>query len=90
MKTIYYNALLNGLIPVQFLGYAKTPCHDVTGCFNVVVRLKRSRGAYRTGEVLHLPHSLVVEKAGRRDYQTRVRTANLPARTDANTRGARV
>lgn len=79
MKTIYYEAgIPASLIPVQFLGWAKTPAHELTGCFNAVIRLKRSRGAYQCGEVLHVPARSVVIKAGRRDYFTRVRAAALP------------
>lgn len=90
MPTIYYEAgLTASLIPVQFLGYAKTPAHDVTGCFNVVVRLKRSNGAYTRGDILHLPAWCIVEKAGRRDYKQLVRLATLPARTTNNTVEAR-
>lgn len=79
MPTIYYDAGRHGLIPVQFIGWAKTPAHDVTGGFNAVVKLKRAAGAYLRGEVLHLPRWAVVEKAGVRDYHQRVRNATLPA-----------
>lgn len=85
MPTIYYEAGLPAtLIPVKFLGWAKTPAHDLTGLYNAVIRLKRSRGAYSCGEVLHVPARSVVEKAGRRDYFTRVRSATLPPVDPAN------
>lgn len=80
MPTIYYEAGLPAtLIPVKFLGWAKSPAHELTGCFNAVIRLKRTRGAYQCGEVLHVAPWAVVVKAGRRDYFTRVRAAALPA-----------
>lgn len=89
--TIYYEAGLPAtLIPVQVLGWAPTPAHDLTGLYNVVIRLKRSHGAYHVGEVLHVPQHSVVVKAGIRDHFIRVRQAPLPARTDANTLQARV
>lgn len=85
MATIYYEAgLPASLIPVQFIGWAKSPGHELTGCFNAVIRLKRSHGAYQKGEVLHVPTWSVVEKAGRRDYFQLVRTAALPAIDPAN------
>lgn len=91
--TIYYETARNGLIPCEFLGYAKSPAHDVTGCFNVVVRLKRAESGvmpgYVAGEVLHVPHRAIVEKAGRLQYHQLVRTAALPPRTAENTRDAR-
>ncbi len=91
MPTIYYEAGLPAtLIPVAFVAWAKTPAHEVTGCFNAVIRLKRSHGAYRAGEVLHVAPHMVVEKAGVRDYFIRVRNAKLPERTDTNTIPARV
>lgn len=78
--TIYYECGIPAvLIPVQFLGWAKTPGHSATGLHNAVVRLRRSGGGYRTGEVLHVPASSVVEKAGRRDHRQLVRPAFLPA-----------
>lgn len=84
MPTIYYEAGLPAtLIPVQFIGWAKTPLHDITGLFDAVVRLKRSSGAYKRGEVLHVPPDRVVEKTGQRDYFIRVRQAKLPARDDS-------
>ena len=86
MATIYYEAGTPAyLIPCQFLGWAKTPAHDVTGCFNAVVKLKRSRGAYHAGEVLHVPSWSVVTKSHVRDYHQYVRQAELPPRTEANT-----
>lgn len=91
MPTIYFEAGIPAtLIPCQFIGWAKTPAHDVTGLFNAVIRLKRSHGAYHAGEVLHVPARCVVEKEGRRDYHQLVRTAALPARTEANTTSSRV
>lgn len=86
MPTIYYEAgLPASLIPVQFMGWAKTPAHEVTKQWNAVVKLKRTRGAYRAGDVLHVPARSVVMRAGRRDYHTHVRPAQLPGRTEANT-----
>lgn len=80
MKTIYFEAGLPAtLIPVQFMGWARTPAHDVTGCHNAVVRLKRSAPGYPRGEVLHVPARAVVVKAGRRNYHQLVRPAPLPA-----------
>lgn len=76
--TIYYDTFA-GLIPVQFIGWAKSPIHDTTGCFNAVVRLKASKGGYQRGEVLHLPAWSIVVKDCVRNYQQRVRPAQLPA-----------
>lgn len=79
MSTIYYEAGLPArLVPVAFVGWAKTPIHDVTGCFNAVVRLKRAIHGYPCGTVLHVPAWCVVNKAGRRDYKQLVRRAALP------------
>jgi hypothetical protein len=80
MMTIYYESGLPArLIPVQFIGWAKSPMHDVTGCVNAVVRVKRELlPYYPRGEVLHVPARCVVEKAGRRDYHQLVRPAQLP------------
>ena len=85
LKTIYLETS-GGLIPCQFMGWAKSPIHDVTGCFNAVVRLKRDglTSAYRRGEVLHLPRWAVVEKAGFRSYHQLVKSAALPAIDPAN------
>lgn len=88
--TIYYETARDGLIPCEFLGYAKSPAHAATGCYNVVIRMKRTKGSYQCGEILHTPAWTVVEKAGMSDYYQLVRTAALPARTDENTRAARV
>lgn len=78
--TIYYEAGLPAtLIPVQFIGWSKSPIHEVTGAFNAVIKLKRTHGAYKRGEVLHVPHRSVVVKAGQRNYFQLVRTAQLPA-----------
>lgn len=77
--TIYFEVgFPASLVPVAFIGWAKSPAHDVTGCVNAVVRLKRSAPGYRCGEVLHVPAWAVVEKSGRRDYKQRVRPAPLP------------
>lgn len=79
MTTIYFEAGLPAtLIPVQFMGWAKTPAHDVTGLLNAVVRLKRAAPGYPLGEVLHVPARAVVVKAGRRDYCQLVQSAQLP------------
>lgn len=89
--TIYFETGADAqLIPVQVLGWAPTPAHDLTGLYNVVIRLKRAHSNYHVGEVLHVPARAVVVKAGIRDYHMRVRQAPLPARTDANTLQARV
>lgn len=77
--TIYYEAgLPAALVPCQFMGWSKTPAHELTGCFNVVIRLKRAAPGYRRGEVLHVPARAVVVKAGRRNYHQIVRPAPLP------------
>jgi hypothetical protein len=84
--TIYYEAgIPASLIPVTFIGWAPTPAHDLTGLYNVVIRLKRASPYYPAGETLHVPARSVVVKAGVRDYRILVREASLPARTDANT-----
>jgi hypothetical protein len=89
--TIYYEAGIPAtLIPVQVLGWVPTPAHDLTGLYNVVIRVKRTTTAHSAGEVLHVPARAVVVKAGIRDSHMRVRQAPLPARTDANTLQARV
>jgi len=86
--TMYYEAgLPASLIPVTFIGWA--PTDPLIGTHYAVIRLKRTHGAYRAGETLHVPARSVVVKAGVRDYQTIVREASLPARTDANTLKAR-
>lgn len=91
MTTIYYEAGIPAtLIQVQFIAWARTPAHDVTGCFNAVVKLKRAAPGYQRGEVLHVPAWHVVVKAGRSDYCQLVRQAELPTRTEANTISARV
>lgn len=91
MPTTYYEAGLPAtLIPVQFIAWAKTPAHAFTGCHNAVVRLKRSHGTYRAGEVLHVSPNAVVVKAGRRDYHQLVRQAELPAIVKADVLPARV
>lgn len=79
MTTIYYETGIPArLVPVAFVGWAKTPIHDVTGRFNAVVRLKRATHGYPCGTVLHVPVWSVVHKAGRRDYKQLVRPAALP------------
>lgn len=92
MPTIYYEAGLPAtLIPVRFVGWAKSPAHDVTGCLNAVVQLKRThQGAYQCGEILHVPAGSVVQKAGRRNYFQLVRPATLPAVDPANLLPARI
>lgn len=88
--TLYYEAgIPASLIPVQFIGWAPTPAHDITGLYNAVVRLKRTRGAYKAGEILHLPPWAIVVRAGVTHHRIRVRQADLPERTDANTLNAR-
>lgn len=88
--TMYYEAgLPASLIPVQFVGWAPTQAHEFTGMWNAVIRLKRTHGAYKAGETLHVPARAVVVKAGTRDYHTLVRQAVLPARSEANTLNAR-
>lgn len=85
MPTIYYEAGIPAtLIPCQFIGWAKSPAHEFTGCFNAVIRLKRDSGAYRKGEILHVWSRYVVVKAGRRDYRQLVRSAPLPDVDRAN------
>jgi hypothetical protein len=82
--TMYYEAgLPASLIPVTFIGWAAAD--PLIGTHYAVVRLKRTHGAYRAGETLHVSPRCVVVKAGVRDGFIRVREASLPARTDANT-----
>lgn len=77
--TIYYEAGLPAtLVPCAFIGWAKTPGHELTGCFNAVVRLKRAAPGYQKGEILHVPARAVVIKAGRRNYHQLVKAAPLP------------
>lgn len=84
--TIYYEAgIPASLIPVQFIGWAPSPHHDLTGHYEVVVRVRRTRGSHKAGDTLHLPLHSVVVKSGTRDGFIRVRAAPLPKRTDANT-----
>lgn len=91
MPTIYYEAGLPAtLIPVRFVGWAKSPAHDVTGCLNAVVQLKRAQGTYQRGEILHVPAGSVVQKAGQRNYFQLVRPASLPAVDPANLLPARM
>lgn len=79
MQTIYVECGFPAtLVPVSFIGWAKTPTHDVTGRFNAVVKLKRTKGAYQLGEVLHVPPYSVVHKAGRKNYHQLVKPAKLP------------
>lgn len=88
--TIYYEAgIPASLIPCTFIGWAPTPAHDLTGVYDAVIRLKRTRGAYHAGETLHVPAWSIVVRAGVRDHHIRVRPADLPKRTDANTLNAR-
>lgn len=89
--TIYLEAGFPAtLVPVAFLGWAKSPAHDVTGCFNAVVRLKRSAHCYHAGEVAHVPAWCVVQKAGRSNYKQRVRPAPLPPIDRSNLIDSRV
>ena len=89
--TIYYEAGLPAtLIPCQFVGWAKTPGHELTGCFNAVVRLRRAAPGYQRGEVLHVPSRAVVIKAGRRNYHQMVKAAPLPPVDTVTTMPARV
>lgn len=93
MTTIYFEAGLPAtLIPVQFMGWAKTPGHDVTGCHNAVIRLKRAAPGYPLGEVLHVPARavVVVVKAGRRNYCQLVRPAPLPPVDPAKVMNSRI
>lgn len=90
MTTIYFEAGLPAtLIPVQFIGWARSPAHDVTCCHNAVIRLKRAAPGYPLGEVLHVPARAVVVKAGRRDYCQLVRPAPLPPVDPATVMNAR-
>lgn len=89
--TIYYAAGIPAtLIPVQFIAWARTPAHDITGGYNAVVKLKRAAPGYQRGELLHVWAGYVVVKAGRRDYRQIMRSAELPKRTESNTIAARV
>lgn len=91
MATIYYEfGIPATLIPVKFIGWAKSPIHEITGCFNAVVRLKRATKYYPAGEILHLPARSIVVKAGRRDYFQLVRQAPLPTIDLNNLIAARV
>lgn len=79
MTTIYFEAGLPAtLIPVAFIGWARSPAHDVTGCHNAVIRLKRAAPGYQKFEILHVPARTVVVKAGRRNYCQLVKPAPLP------------
>lgn len=59
--TIYFDSFV-GPIPCQFIGWAKTPAFETTARFNAVIKLKRSSGLYKAGEVMHLPSWAIVEK----------------------------
>lgn len=89
-QTIYLDTI-HGLQAVKFMGYAESPCFDVTQCYDAVVQIKRSRdGAiYHSGEILHVPPSRVVEKSHVRNYHQYVKPAVLPERTEANTTKSR-
>ena len=79
--TIYYECGIPAkLVPVQFIGYAKSPAHELTQCINAVIRLKRNGGCwyYKRGDVLHVPPHAVVEKAGIKNGFQMVRNAKLP------------
>lgn len=78
-KTIYYETRC-GLIPCKFLGWAKSPAHEVTGRYNAVIKLLRDGEgiAYKKDEVLHVPSWSVVHDAGVKDYLQMVRKAELP------------
>lgn len=90
MTTIYCECgFPASLVPVQFLGWAKTPAHDVTGLFNAVVRLKRGAPGYSMGEVLHVDKWRIVVKAGRRNYRQMIKPAPLPAVDPQNLIAAR-
>lgn len=80
MPAIYYETARHGLIRCGFIGWAKSPAHEVTGCFNAVIKLREEvKGCgYHKGEILHVPAWHVVEKAGVRGYHQYVRKAKLP------------
>lgn len=85
--TIYYECGFPAeLVPVEFIGWAKSPLHRLTNCVNAVVKLKRKPRAsyYNCGEVLHVPAHSIVEKVGFKNYHQRVRGAELPAIDYAN------
>lgn len=88
-KTIYYETARNGLIPCEFLGWAKTPAHETTGLYNAVIRLKRGKAGYETGEVLHVPPFYVVVKSHVQDYHQYVKPAELPPVNPETVAGAR-
>lgn len=91
MTTIYFEAGLPAtLVPVRFIGWAKTPMHEQTGLFNAVIRLKRAAPGYQRGEVLHVPSTTVVVKAGRRNYHQIVKPAPLPPVDPSNVMASRV
>lgn len=91
MATIYLEAGFPAtLIPVSFVGWAKTPAHDITGFYNAVVKLKRAAPGYQRGEVLHVDGARVVVKAGRLNYHQLVKRAALPAIDPANVLQSRV
>lgn len=91
MTTIYFEAGIPAtLIPVQFVGWARRPAHDVTGLHNAVIRLKRSAPGYLRGEVLHVPAYAVVVKSRRRDYRQLVKPAPLPPVDPATVTDSRV
>ena len=71
--TIYYDAFLNGLIPVKFKEYAIDAFGDVRSSVEVL----KSVGAYTKGETLIVPPSALVNKAGRKGIHQLVTTAIL-------------
>jgi len=89
-KKLYYETRC-GLIPCKFLGWAKSPAHDVTGRYNAVIKLLRDGEgiAYKKGEVLHVPRRSVVYDAGVKGYHQMVRNAELPAVDENNLIAAR-
>jgi hypothetical protein len=74
-QTLYIDMHLTGLIPVKFIGWAKTPAHTYTGCYNAVVKIKRNIGAYKAGEVMHMAPWAVVQRIRRGRL---IKNADLP------------
>lgn len=55
---IYYDALIAGLVPVQFIAHLDGPLCEV--------RVARARGPYRKGETIVVHRGFIVRKSGRR------------------------
>lgn len=67
MRTTYYDTLRNGLIPVRIVERKDTG--------DVVIKVSRTRGPYRAGELLTVWRHSVVHVIRRTKYHAYVRTA---------------